>query len=69
MLDPLLSDRDVARILRCARSSLQKSRVRGDGPPWVKLGGLVRYRPEDIAAYIASLPIVRSTSEYPEEVE
>jgi hypothetical protein len=63
VLDPLLSDRDVARITGRARSTLQKDRVAGTGIPHVKIGRLIRYRPVDVAAYLDALPSRRSTSE------
>src|SRR5436305_11591191 len=63
MLGSLLSDRDVEKITRRARSTLQKDRVAGTGIRFVRLGRLVRYRPEDVAAYLAELPSLRSTSE------
>lgn len=63
MLDSLLSDRDVEKITGRARSTLQKDRVAGTGIPFVRLGRQVRYRPEDVAAYLAELPSLRSTSE------
>jgi len=63
MLDPLLSDRDVERITGRASSTLQKDRVSGSGIPFVRIGGLVRYRPSDVRAYLDALPARRSTSE------
>ena len=63
MLDTLLSDREVARITGRARSTLQKDRVCGQGIPFVRVGALVRYRESDVAAWLASLPTCRSTSE------
>lgn len=63
MLDPLLSDRDVAKITGRARSTLQKDRVAGTGIPHVRIGRLVRYRQSDVAAYLDALPTRRSTSE------
>lgn len=63
MLDPLLSDRDVAKITGRARSTLQKDRVRGVGIPFVRIGALVRYRESDVAAWLSTLPTRRSTSE------
>jgi predicted DNA-binding transcriptional regulator AlpA len=63
MLDPLLSDRDVAKITGRARSTLQKDRVAGTGIPHVRIGRLVRYRQSDVAAYLDALPARRSTSE------
>jgi hypothetical protein len=63
MLDPLLSDHDVARITGRARSTLQKDRVAGAGIPYVRVGALVRYRQSDVAAWLAALPTRRSTSD------
>jgi predicted DNA-binding transcriptional regulator AlpA len=63
MLNSLLSDREVEKITGRARSTLQKDRVAGTGIPFVRLGRQVRYRPEDVAAYLAELPSLRSTSE------
>jgi predicted DNA-binding transcriptional regulator AlpA len=39
----LLTARDAADLLRLSPSWLAKSRMRGDGPPYVKLGHSVRY--------------------------
>jgi predicted DNA-binding transcriptional regulator AlpA len=63
MLDPLLSDQDVARITGRARSTLQKDRVSGTGIPFVRIGRLVRYRASDVQSYIADLATHRSTCE------
>jgi hypothetical protein len=63
MLDPLLSDSDVARITGRARSTLQKDRVAGTGIPYVRVGALVRYRESDVAAWIDGLPRRCSTSD------
>jgi hypothetical protein len=60
---PLLTDYDVERRTGRARPTLQKDRVAGRGIPFVKIGRLVRYRPEDVDAYIAGLPTFRSTAE------
>lgn len=59
----LLDDREVARIIGRARSTLQKDRVAGSGIPFVRVGRLVRYRQSDVDAYLASLRSLRSTSE------
>jgi predicted DNA-binding transcriptional regulator AlpA len=63
MVDPLLSDVDVARITGRARSTLQKDRVTGSGIPFVRIGRLVRYRQSDVTGFLDSLPSRRSTSE------
>ena len=39
----LLTPRDAANLLRLSLSWLAKARMRGDGPPYVKLGRAIRY--------------------------
>jgi excisionase family DNA binding protein len=63
MIDRLLSDREVARLIGCARSTLQKDRCSGTGIPYITIGRQVRYRESDVAAYLAALPKRCSTSE------
>jgi hypothetical protein len=42
-LDRLHPPRDAASFLRVSESWLAKARMRGDGPPFVKVGRSVRY--------------------------
>ena len=58
----LLNQREVAARLRLSERTLERSRVTGDGPPFVKAGRRVLYRPDDIDAWIASR-VRTSTSE------
>ena len=39
----LLTPKEAANLLRVSASWLAKARMRGDGPPFVKLGRSVRY--------------------------
>ena len=39
----LLTARDAAAFLRLSQSWLAKARMRGDGPPYVKVGRSIRY--------------------------
>jgi predicted DNA-binding transcriptional regulator AlpA len=43
MLDRLLHASDVAKLLNVSESWLAKSRMRGDGPPYIRIGRSVRY--------------------------
>jgi predicted DNA-binding transcriptional regulator AlpA len=61
-LEPLLSVAQVAKLTGRAVSTLEKDRLTGHGPRYVKLGRLVRYRPADVRAWLAER-IRRSTSE------
>ena len=61
----LLDTREAAARLGLARATLAKLRVRGGGPPFVKLGTKVLYDSADLAAWIAAQGKRRSTSEAP----
>lgn len=61
-IDPLLYPRDAAALLGVSLSWLAKSRLRGDGPLFVKLGRAVRYPRSSLLDYIRSRTRV-STSE------
>jgi excisionase family DNA binding protein len=48
----LLNTEDAAKRLSISRSTLEKLRVTGGGPPYLKLGRSVRYRAEDISRWL-----------------
>ncbi len=49
----LLTDVELAELLGCSVLTLRNMRWRGEGCRYVKLGGrMVRYRPEDVRAFI-----------------
>ena len=52
--EPLLTARDAADRLRLSLSWLAKARMRGDGPPFVKLGRSVRYGESALAKWSRS---------------
>lgn len=55
MLEPLLNTDEAAACLGTTKRTLEAWRYEGGGPAFVKLGGrLVRYRPRDLEAFIAS---------------
>lgn len=59
----LLTTPDAARLLGVSASYLNQSRLRGDGPAYVKISPTcVRYRRGDLDAWVASRT-VRSTAE------
>ena len=49
----LLRQQDVADMLGISARTLEKWRVRGLGPAYVRLGRAVRYEPDAVAAFIA----------------
>ena len=51
---PLLDDEAVATWLCVSPRTIQSWRSSGDGPRFVKFGRSVRYRAEDVAAFIDS---------------
>lgn len=59
----LLSPRQTAEWLGVKVSTLAQYRCRGTGIPFVRVGSGIRYRADDVAAFIAALPRHRSTSD------
>ena len=47
----LLTQDDLARRWRMTARSLERWRSQGTGPKWMKIGGLARYRLEDVLQY------------------
>ena len=50
----LLTPKDAAILLRLSESWLAKARMRGDGPPYVKLGRAIRYREGALLQWLRS---------------
>jgi predicted DNA-binding transcriptional regulator AlpA len=62
-LEPLLSTPDVARITGRSVSTLEKDRIFGTGPAFVKIGKSVKYHPRDVREWLQGFQTVRSTTE------
>ncbi|MFY9836835.1 MAG: helix-turn-helix domain-containing protein [Xanthobacteraceae bacterium] len=58
----LLTQREAAALLKLSQRTLERWRVAGDGPKFVRLGRSIRYHLTAIETYIASR-VVGSTSE------
>lgn len=54
----LLTEAQAAKILQAKPMTLNKWRCRRKGPPYLKLSGKVRYRMDDLTAFIESSRIV-----------
>ncbi len=50
--NPLMDTNEAADYLHCNPKTLTNDRATGQGPNFVKLGRLVRYRTSDLDAYI-----------------
>jgi predicted DNA-binding transcriptional regulator AlpA len=60
--DELMTTEDLGVMTKSPPSRWNKARLTGDGPPFLKLGHLVRYRKSDVLAWLAAQPRVNSTS-------
>jgi len=58
----LLKQHQAAEVLSLGVRTLEKLRITGLGPKYLKMGWAVRYRPEDLEDWMAKRA-VRSTSE------
>ncbi|MBM3756929.1 MAG: helix-turn-helix domain-containing protein [Acidobacteria bacterium] len=57
MPQELLTERDIARLTGLSVASVRRWRLIKAGPPYRKIGAAVRYKPEEVAAWIDSLPV------------
>jgi predicted DNA-binding transcriptional regulator AlpA len=55
-LPALLDERDLARLMGLSLSTIRRWRLRQRGPKFIKLQSAVRYRPEDLAHWLATRP-------------
>lgn len=58
----VLNTPEAARYVRLSKPTLERFRISGDGPKFLKLGGAVRYRKVDLDAWLESR-VTGSTSE------
>ena len=55
-MSELLNETEVAKKLRVSLACLRRWRLEKRGPMFLKIGSLVRYQPEDLDAWLQSLP-------------
>jgi predicted DNA-binding transcriptional regulator AlpA len=55
-LESLLNEFDVARITGLSVASVRRWRLLRQGPKYLKIGSAVRYRSDDLAAWLQSRP-------------
>src|SRR5215471_2733798 len=52
----LLTEGEVAERLHVSLASVRRWRLEQRGPQFIKVGSLVRYRPEELEVWLAALP-------------
>jgi predicted DNA-binding transcriptional regulator AlpA len=55
-LPTLLNEFDVARVMGLSVASVRRWRLFKQGPKYMKIGSAVRYRPEDVRAWLETRP-------------
>ncbi len=63
MVEEFCSEQQVAERLGISRSSMQRLKHRGAGPPYAVVGGRILYRWSDVEAWFeANKPVSRGAS-------
>ncbi len=52
----LLNEHEVASLIGLSVASVRRWRLLKQGPRFLKIGAAVRYRPEDVSAWLGSRP-------------
>src|SRR5215475_7956572 len=55
-MQSFLNEQEVSKRLNVSVATLRRWRLEKRGPMFVKVGSLVRYRPEDLDSWVAALP-------------
>jgi len=55
-MQSFLNEQEVSKRLNISVATLRRWRLEKRGPMFVKVGSLVRYRPEDLDLWVAALP-------------
>ena len=55
-IETLLNEHAVARITGLSVASVRRWRLLRQGPKYLKIGAAVRYKPEDVSAWLESRP-------------
>jgi len=61
-----LTEKEVAKKLNVSLASLRRWRLEQRGPRFIKVGSLVRYRPEDLEEWTDALPAGGAVLQGPE---
>jgi predicted DNA-binding transcriptional regulator AlpA len=63
-MQPLLTTRAAAELLCLDQRTLERFRVAGTGPKFVKMGKSIRYRPSDLEAWLATRTVSSTSQEF-----
>ncbi len=55
VVSPLMHSREVAAYLKVSESTLSRWRSAGTGPPFLRLGGIARYRLDAVDRWLSEL--------------
>ncbi len=55
-LETLLTEHEVARLLKVSVATIRRRRLLKQPPTWIKIGASVRYTPYSISAFLKSRP-------------
>ena len=55
-MQSFLNEQELSKRLNVSVATLRRWRLEKRGPMFVKVGSLVRYRPEDLDSWMAALP-------------
>jgi predicted DNA-binding transcriptional regulator AlpA len=56
-IETLLNEHDVARITGLSVASVRRWRLLREGPKFIKINSAVRYRAEDVRAWLETRPV------------
>jgi predicted DNA-binding transcriptional regulator AlpA len=59
---PLLSQKQYCELTGKADSTAEQDRLYGRGAPFIRMGRSIRYRLDDVTAWLESLPRYNSTT-------
>lgn len=60
---PLLRQKEYCELTGKAESTAEQDRLYGRGAPFIRMGRSIRYRLDDVVAWLESLPRYNSTTE------
>jgi predicted DNA-binding transcriptional regulator AlpA len=55
-MESLLTENDVSACLKVSLACVRRGRLQGEGPQYVKVNNMVRYREADVSNWVEKLP-------------